>query len=686
MHPALSAALQAAGWPGRHPMPPAWSRSTVWRGREPLQPLASLGNLLNVAGTLWICALMALIAADVFSRAVYDRPLPRVPEIVGYSIVAIVFLQLAGAIRRRRLTRADVVIAWLHEHRPVAGAFFEAVFNIAGAVVFALIAYAVYPDMVDAYTYEEYFGAHGELVVPVWPFRAIVVLCALVGMLEFFVLAAEDIGRIIRDEPDHPDARAGMARGWPAIILLTAAILAALVTLAVGPSDGFAVGVFLVIAMLVLILIGMPISTALIILSFAGIWVIREDLETAVNMLKIASAGAIQDQLFGVVPLFVLMGMLVNAAGIGRDTFDVCQWLLARIAGGLGVATVAANAIFAAITGVSIASAVVFTKVSVPPMLEHGYTARFSVGVVAGSSVLGMLIPPSLLLIVYGVLAEVSVGTLFTAAIVPGILLASAFALLVIGLAVFAPAFVGRQHIPDTSAAPAAWSRKPEHSETPLSAILKMAPITLLILAVLGGIYGGIFTPTEAGAIGALLALVILMAKAAFTPGLISPSLFWKLLIETGQVSVSILFLIVAANIYTRMIALSGLPADVVTAISAADLGFYGLLIAYLVVVLLMGMVLDSVSIMLITLPLVLPLMASYSADLIWFGIVAVITVEVGLLTPPLGLTVFVVKAALGNMQITLAEIFKGAFPFVVVMLLVIGLLIVFPGITAVIR
>ena len=686
MHPAVSAALQAAGWPARHPLPPAWGRKTLWRGREPLQALASLGSLLNVVGTLWICALMALIAADVFARAIFDRPLPRVPEIVGYSIVAIVFLQLASAIRRQRLTRADAVIAWLHEHRPIAAACFDTLFNIAGAVVFALIAFAVYPDMIDAFVYDEYFGQQGELVVPVWPFRAIVVVCALVGMLEFFVSAASDISRIIRDEPDHPDARPGMARGWPAIIALAAAVLFALLLLAFGPDDGFYVGVFLVVAMLVLILVGMPISVALIILSFAGIWVIRADFETAVNMLKIASAGAIQDQLFGVVPLFVLMGMLVNAAGIGRDTFDVCQWLLSRIAGGLGVATVAANAIFAAITGVSIASAVVFTKVSVPPMLEHGYTARFSVGVVAGSSVLGMLIPPSLLLIVYGVLAEQSVGTLFTAAIVPGILLASAFALLVIGLAITAPSFVGRLHEPDTSAAPPAWSRKPAHSETPLTAILKITPITLLILAVLGGIYGGIFTPTEAGAIGALLALLILLIKATLTPGLISPGRFWRLLIETGQVSVSILFLIVAANIYTRMIALSGLPADVVSGIRAADLGFYGLLIVYLGVVLLMGMVLDSVSIMLITLPLVLPMIAAYGADLIWFGIVAVIAVEVGLLTPPLGLTVFVVKAALGNMQITLAEIFIGALPFVAVMLLVIGLLIVFPEITAVIR
>ena len=265
--------------------------------------------------------------------------------------------------------------------------------------------------------------------------------------------------------------------------------------------DPLAVGGILIAAMLVLILAGMHIGTALILLSFIGAWLIRDDFGTAVNLLKIASAGAIQDQLFGVVPLFVLMGMLVNLGNIGRDTFEVCQWLMRRIAGGLGVATVIANAIFAAITGVSIASAVVFTRVSVPPMMEYGYTARFSVGVVAGSSVLGMLIPPSLLLIVFGVLAEVSVGTLFTAADGAG------------------PPAGGRLLPGDhgdlessgrTSPAvsmcqtpaprPSAWTRKPPHTETPASATVKMAPIAILILAVLGGIYTGFFTPTEAGA------------------------------------------------------------------------------------------------------------------------------------------------------------------------------------------
>lgn len=680
-------ALWVPGVGGRRvaQLPGAWSRRLWWTGRRPLHALYSFGELLNGIGTLWIVVLMILICADVVARSFFDNPLPRVPEFIGYSIVAIVFLQMANTLRRGKLTRADAFLDLLRQRRPVAGSGYNVVFHLMGGLVFGLIAYGLIPDALEAFETGEYFGEHGEIVIPVWPFKAIMAFCATVTAVDFLVLAA-DYGRMmLADEPDHPDSRRGLPKGWWALIAL--ALFFGAGAMVLDPEmPATAIGSILVLAMLVLILSGMPIGVALILLSFIGAWFIRDDFETAVNLLKIASAGAIQDQLFGVVPLFVLMGMLVNLGNIGRDTFDVCQWLLGKVAGGLGVATVVANAIFAAITGVSIASAVVFTKVSVPPMMENGYTARFSVGIVAGSSVLGMLIPPSLLLIVFGVIAEVSVGALFTAAIAPGIVLSAFFCLAIVIMSRLWPGFTGRAHLPDTSRAPSAWSRKPPHQETVVSAVIKMTPIAILIIAVLGGIYGGIFTPTEAGAVGALFALILVCIKALFNKDMLSWRKFWQVLVETGHVSVSILFLIVGANMYTRMIALSGLPNEVVGMITGADLGFYGIIIVYLLLVLVMGMVLDSVSIMLITLPLILPTLAAFNTDLIWFGIVSVVAVEIGLLTPPLGLTVYVVKAALGNTQVKLGEIFVGAFPFVVIMILVTALLVLVPELTEITR
>ncbi|WP_299648995.1 TRAP transporter large permease subunit [uncultured Tateyamaria sp.] len=664
----------SAGAPTRRPS--AWSRSTFWSGRHQMQGLYSIGRWLSAAGSIWTMLLMALIVTDVLGRSLLNAPLPRVPEIVGYSIVAIVFLQVVDSVLSRRLARSDAWSESIAKRRPFLAAAMMAGFQMVGAVVMGIIAIATLPDLVESWRYADYFGSQSDLAIQVWPFRAVVVICAGLASVAFLV-------DMFRTMADAPMARANTRKMLRLAAMAGVAVTGLTIAL-LSFQSGFGIAVTLVVCMVLLVLLGMPIAMALAGLSFVGVWLLREDFLTAADMLKIAATGSIQNQLYGVVPLFVLMGLVVNEARIARDAFDVCEWLLGKIVGGLGIATVAANTVFAAITGISIASAVVFTRVAVPPMLDHGYSGRFAVGIVAGSSVLGMLIPPSLLLIVYGIVAEVSVGALFTASIIPGIILAAGFALMIYAIARFAPSFAGVTAHAARKSYPSAWSRAPEAKETPRTALAKLSPIGLLIVAVLGGIYGGVFTPTEAGAVGAALALCIYAVRAVRIPGLSNWPALWRLLIETGQVSVSILLLIIAANMYTRMIALSGLPADLVQLVVAVEMPFAVLILCYLGALLLMGMVLDSVSIMLITLPLMLPILASFDVDLIWFGILTVIAIEVGLLTPPLGLSVFVVKAALGNSAITLRDIFIGTSPFVGVMLLMIGLLFVFPQLTSV--
>ena len=406
---------------------------------------------------------------------------------------------------------------------------------------------------------------------------------------------------------------------------------------------------------------------ALIVLGFCGIWMMKGNTIIAERMLPQAGAEYMKNYFFGVVPLFVLMGLLVAASDVGKETFQVARWALRRVRGGLGIATVAANAVFAAITGSSIASAAVFTRVATPEMMAQGYTARFSVGVVAGSSVLGMLIPPSLLLIVYGFLAEQSVGVLFIAAIVPGLILSVAFALLILAMATWRPQWIGDVSVTDDSAS----------DESIASAAMKLFPILSLVALVIGGIYGGLFTPTEAGAAGSFGALVIGILKRK-----LDWKTLWSVLIETGHITVSILFLILAANMYSRMLALSGLPQQMGDFIGGTSLGYTGFIILYVLVLILLGMILDSISIMLIILPLALPVLAQFGGDPIWFGIVTVIAVEIGLLTPPLGITCYVVKSTLNDDRITLNQIFLGAAPFGFIMLLVTILLIAVPEIS----
>ena len=433
--------------------------------------------------------------------------------------------------------------------------------------------------------------------------------------------------------------------------------------------SGFEIGIVSLLLMLALIWLGMHVGVALTLLSYIGVGLIRDNFDVAGRMLALSVYEAINSHMFGVVPLFVLMGLLVSVSDVGRETFLVANQLTRRIKGGLGVATVAANAVFAAVTGISIASAAVFTRVAVPEMRRIGFTARFATGVVAGSSVLGMLIPPSLLLIVYAFLAEQSVGSLFLAGVIPGILLALTFALGIIVAAHRFPRALGiAQNAPDQP--------EPSHPDTlGLVDMLRMiAPIVALVLLVLGGIYGGFFTPTEAGAVGALGALIIALAKRKLDwKGL------WQVLVETGHITVSISFLIIAASIYTRMLAMSGVPQFMIGGIEGLGLSFAGFVALYILVILLMGTVLDSTSILLIVCPLTLPIATAFGVDLIWWGIVTVLAVEIGLITPPLGLSVFVLKSTIDDVGVSLGDIFLGAAPFAGIMLLVLILVTLFP-------
>lgn len=427
----------------------------------------------------------------------------------------------------------------------------------------------------------------------------------------------------------------------------------------------FDIGIISLAAMVVLVIAGLYVPIALMVCSFVGVWAIKGSPLLASKLLGLASYNTIASYYFGVVPLFVLMGFLVAEAGIGRDAYDVANSMFKRLRGGLGVGTVAANAIFAAITGISIASAAIFTKIAVPEMVRHGYTARFAVGIVAGSSVLGMLIPPSLLLILYGVLTEQSIGDLFIAGVLPGLLMALLFGVGVVAMTIFTPGFTGT---PDDDASPQLSSGE---------IATKALPITLLIGLVLGGIYGGLFTPVEAGAVGAIGALALGLAK-----GTLPAKSLWNVLVETGLVTASVCFLIIAAQMYSRMLAFSGVPAGFGSIVGGADIGIWGVLIAYVAVVIVMGMILDSSSILLILVPLMLPVLAPFDVDLIWFGIVTIIAVEIGLLTPPFGISVYVIKSVINDDSVTLGQIFAGAAPFALIMLFVLILVLILPSLT----
>jgi tripartite ATP-independent transporter DctM subunit len=429
-----------------------------------------------------------------------------------------------------------------------------------------------------------------------------------------------------------------------------------------------AIALITLIILIAFIIFGVELGIALMFCSILGIFLSTGNFDIAVNILSSTAYSALREYIFGVTPLFVMMGLLANLSGGSEDLYNAVNILLKKVKGGLGIATVIANAIFAAITGVSIASAAVFTKVAVPQMRRLGYHKRFAVGTVAGSSILGMLIPPSVLMIIYGMLADTSIGKLFVAGVVPGIIMTIAFIITIKIIIKIKPEWIEGNE------------GEIESQDHVLKTVMKPWPLLVLILITLGGIWAGFFTPTEAGGVGAFGALIIVIMKGKF-----SIKSIWDVLLNTGVTTGSILFLLVAAQMYSRALAVSGDTSMLGEFITSLQVPSILIIIVFLIVLVLLGTILDSTSILLLTMPLFVPIVNSFGMNLVWFGIIAIIAIEVGIITPPFGIAVFTVKSSLGELgssegdDITIEDIFAGAIPFIIAMFVVLAILIAFP-------
>ncbi len=410
------------------------------------------------------------------------------------------------------------------------------------------------------------------------------------------------------------------------------------------------------------IIMGVHVGVALASISVIGIWAITGKATVAINLLQTTAYSAVMDYVFAVIPLFVLMGLFSTLSGATQELFRTAQFFLGRIRGGIGIATVFANAIFAAITGVSVASAAVFSKIAFPEMERLHYDRKFSLGIIAGSAILGMLIPPSILMIVYGVLTEQSIGKLFIAGFIPGLVVTIILSLGIRTMILFRP------HLGGVMAEVKAFSLRTMVRETMVS-----WAIMALIVLVLGGIWGGLFTPTEAGAVGATGAFILLVVKGKF-----NLRTLWQVLLDGGQTTASIFMLLICAQMYSRMLTISGLAAKISQWATTLPVAPIFIVLGFIVVFLILGTIIDSTSIILLTIPIMHPVIVKLGYDPIWFAIVAIITIEIGLLTPPFGMVVFAMKSSLGG-KATIEEIFQGSFPFLLMLGVSLAILMVFP-------
>ena len=427
--------------------------------------------------------------------------------------------------------------------------------------------------------------------------------------------------------------------------------------------------ILIVVLLLMLVFLGVHVAVALGITSVIGLYMVTGKFRIVEATLASTAAEALRDFTFAVIPLFMLMGEFIGRSGAISDIYVAINRGIRRLPGRLAVATVLGNAIFSFVTGVSIASAAAFSRIAYPEMKAFGYDRGFALGAIAGSSCLGMLIPPSVLMIVWGILTEQSIGRLFLAGVLPGALLVALFLAYIIAVALIRPDWVGE----------AAGRLKEEAAPAATAASLQMAGsiggIGFIITAVLGGIWFGYFTPTEGAGAGAALALLL-----AFAKGMRGKELR-EAIFAVGRTAAPILILLLMAALYSRTLAMTGVTNAIQTFFLETGLEPWMILACMVLVWFLLGMVIDSISIMLLTVPIFEPLATALGYDRIAFAVVGILAIEAGLLTPPFGLLVYTVKAAIRDDEVSVRTIFHSSIPYWIIMLLGMIAIVIFPEI-----
>lgn len=421
-------------------------------------------------------------------------------------------------------------------------------------------------------------------------------------------------------------------------------------------------------AVLVLVLLRMPIAFAMGLVGMVG-YMIENSFRGSISMVARLIIDASQDYGLSVVPLFVLMGLFVNKGGIARELYQVSNAFLGHFRGGLAMATIMACGGFAAISGSSLATAATMAKVAMPEMRRFGYSDRLSTASIAAGGTLGILIPPSVILVIYGLLTETSIGQLFIAGIVPGAM-GIFFYLVAVRWSVW--------RNPDAGPAgeKATWQER-------MAAIKGVWAVLLLFFLVIGGLYGALnfwpiylrFSPTEAAGMGAAGAFLIALARG----GLNIKGIF-EVLRETSLTTASLFSVLIGAWIFSNFVNLAGLPEALRGAVTAYDVPPWAVMAMILGIYIILGCVFESLSMLLLTVPIFFPLVTSLGYDPVWFGIIVVVVTEISLITPPVGLNVFVLKGVVPD--VTTGTIFRGVTPFWVSDLLRLALLVAVPGLS----
>lgn len=607
----------------------------------------------------YVAAIVTLLMAigmvvDLVSRLVFRSPLTGMIELQTFMLVIMAFFSIGYTMLKNQHVTVDLITSVLPNH---VNSFLQSIFSIWGAFIFCAMGWLSASRAIEAFVREEVADITR---LPFWFFYAVVSLGTL--LLAFALLTA--LFTHLSGLYQHHRIRAKFWALVGAIALISLAgifsvdILKALF----GDLGTATVGIIYTMLMMVILLLGFPVAFSMAFIGLTGLMFLIGK-EVAFNVAKINTYDAVAQYFFVVIPFFLLMGFLVLHAGLGTKLYNAGVKVFGRLPGGLAIGTVAGCGGFAAICGESVAAAATMGSVSIPEMKKYNYDDSLATGSVAAGGTLGILIPPSIGFVVYGIITEQSIGKMFMAGIIPGIILVMAFALAIYVQCLINPSLGPKS--PKAKPSVIIWS------------IIDVWPVMLLFAAVIGGIYSGILTPTEAGGIGASGALLLAM----FVPEFNRRKLFAALL-EATQTSAMIFTILIGIGLLGYFVTLTDIPLAFANFLKDLDVSRYLIYILILLLYLVLGMVMNIIPMMMLTLPILFPTVIGLGFDPIWFGVIMVIMMEMGQITPPIGINVFVIHGVAKKYNVSMVTIFRGIIPFVIVEILVIILLTIFPEIT----
>lgn len=609
------------------------------------KPIYPISRGLNIASTIIVGIMILPIVFDVLSRILFNKSLMGVIELMEFSMVAIVF----GALANTQINKGHIRIDILVERFPKKVQDIIDVFNYAiGFILFSILAWQLYIQI----GIKSGLKSHA-LGIPISIFIAIAAVGTLIFAVVILIDLLTSISKLFKN---------GVYFGVLLVLILAAAVimLPAILQMFSIRITGLALGALGFCVLFILLFFRLPIATGMALIGLLGMIIVSGKPDAALKMIGIAPYSATASFMLVVVPLFILMGELAFRSGISQDLFDTAYKWLGRLPGGLAMSSVAGCAGFSAVCGDSIATAVTMGTVALPEMKKKKYNPGLATGCIAAGGTLGILIPPSAGFIFYAIVAEESIGKLFMAGLIPGVMLTFLF---------MAYIFIATKRNP--ALGPPGESSTFKEKIVSLKGVIGMI---FLIVLILGGILTGLFSPTEGGAVGAFGAFIFALAKRKLTLKSLMLSLQ-----TTVNVTCMLMSILIGVAVLGYFLAATRLPFELAAFVTGLDVGRYVILLGVVVLYIILGCIMNVIPIILLTLPAILPTVLSLGFDPIWFGVITVLLMQMGQITPPIGINLFAINGVAKDVPIE--TIAKGVLPFFVCMLVAVLLLVIFPQI-----